>query len=380
MSKIYAGYTGAAEDASHVGQMNPLLAKLYHSHGIRNENTDELDFVARTDLCTDVARMIEGADRMVDREMATEILLALLKKAEKELKQAIAERFAKIDHAPLRLILQFVNDEIEIACPVLKYSKVLNDLDLLYIIQSRDSPFWQAIATREELGENVVEALVETNDLDTAAVLIKNEKAPLNEDVVRKVVRLIGNDDVLSSILIGRADLNKEMVHKIYQSVGAELKSTVEAKFGQSDAFAYTHAVDDVLSEMLEQSEPPFMPSAAMLKAADHFMEEGKLTKVLMVNTLKRGQLTAFIAQFSRFAHLPVPVVIAMLQQKDGHNLAIACKAHGIDRESFLIMFTSTRKMVGPNYKVSGEVLAALTYYDRVTPDVARRMVARTSH
>jgi hypothetical protein len=283
--------------------------------------------------------------------MASDILIALLRHAEKNLKEALAERFSVMENVPLRLILQFVNDDIDVAEPILKYSQALNDLDLLYIIQSRDAPFWQAIATREGLGENVIEALIDTKDAMTAEALIDNSSIALGEGVIRT----------------------------IYSYVSEGIRKRIEQNFGVL-AVELEEQTDSVIGEFAAVPQFDFMPTAAMTKAADLFLAQGRLSKTLLMNTLKRGQISSFIAQFSRYVGLPVAVIVPMLQQSNGQGLAIACRAAGIERNDFLLMFTFTRKIKGQGYTTAGEVSSALAYYDRVTPDIAKRLMSQNRH
>lgn len=378
-AKMSNVYSGAADSPSVVGQINPILARLYHTHGIREGAVQDLDFSDRVELCDDVTRIIETSVRATDREMAADILISLLRHAEKNLKEAIAERFSVMDNAPLRLILQFVNDEIDVARPVLKYSKALNDLDLLYIIQSRESPFWQAIAARVDLNENVIEALADTKDIQTSRVLLENKFITLNQHSLDAVMNLAEKEEFLAEMLLDRSEVGQDIAQRIYAFASESLKQSIEEKFGALSGDV-AEIVDDVISEFIDYQRPAYMPTASMLKAADLFYEQKKLNITLMLNTLKRGQMTSFVAQFSRYVHLPVSIVIPMLQQKNGQGLAIACKAAAITRKDFLMMFTHTRKMSGQNYTSAGDISAAMAYFDRVTPEVAKRLMAESRH
>lgn len=369
-----------AEMAYKSGAVNPVLAKLYLSHGIRAEAMDDLPSRDRADLCEDVTQLIEMADRATDREMAADILLSLLRYAETQLKQAVAERLSVLHQAPLRLILQFINDDINVAKPVLTHSTALNDLDLLYIIQSRDSPFWQAIAARQNLGENVVETLVDLKDVATTKTLVENASIVFTDYSLGKIAKMANDTDLLNDCLINRGQTERgDFARKIYSYAGDSLKQMLAENIGTLSKEA-SRAVEDVLKEFAEPTPNHFMPSASMFKAAELFMEQGKLTQTLMLNTLKRGQIASFIAQFTKFTGLPVAVVMAMLQQKSGRGLAIACKANDIGKNDFLMIFNFTRKIMGEDYLSASHVSSTLVYYDRITPDVAKRLVKRTTH
>lgn len=357
------------------GVINPVLAKLYLSHGISDGELMAVENAERAGLCDNIIQLIETSSRQTDREIASDILISLLKHAEKNLRQAIAEKFSASDNAPLRIILQFINDDIEVAKPVLTHSKALNDLDLLYIIQSRDSPFWQAIALRTDLAENVVESLVDTKDIATAKNLIDNQTAKFSEYATKEITNLAQDNSILTEALINRSlDKDGSFAKKIYSYASESLKLAIIQKCGRlSEDVA--QEIDEVFEEFSDSSVNRFIPTPAMTKAAELFQEQGKLIPSLMLNTLKRGQIASFIAQFSRFINLPVAVVVPMLQQKSGQGLSIASKAHDINRADFLVIFNFTRKMMGEDFLSAKDVTTALAYYDRVTSDVAKRLM-----
>lgn len=367
-----------ADKAFAPNTVNPVLAKLYLSHGIRAEAMNDLPSEDRAGLCDDIVNLIEMAERQTDREMATDILISLLSHAEKHLKQAVSERLSLSDRAPLRLILQFINDDIDVAKPALINSKALNDLDLLYIILSRDSPFWQAIAKREDLTENVVETLVDTKDVATAKNLVENTNIIFSDYSLGQIVRLANNTDVLNDCLINRSNTFKgEFARKIYEYAGDALKQMIAENCGSLSG-EVSRKLDEVLFEFTEPAPSHFLPSPAMVKAAELFAEQGKLTKALMLNTLKRGQMASFIAQFAKFTGLPVAVVIPMLQQKTGQSLAITARAHDLDKTDFLMIFNFTRKIMGEDYLSASDVSSTLAYFSRVSPEVAKRLMKRT--
>lgn len=373
-------YTPSAGAVCVSGVANPVLAKLYRDHGICDTAIKDLPHAERAGLCDDVAQLIEMSDRQTDREMATDILLSLLRHAEKNLKQAVAERFSVMQHAPLRVILQFINDDIDVARPVLMYSEALNDLDLLYIIQSHYAPFWQAIAARKNLGDCVVDALIDTKDILTSQTLIANESVMFSPENLEKITKLAGDHENLTEALMSRSQVaGVEFVQKIYAYAGQALKKAIVEKCGALDSET-EWTLEDILSEFTGEAPSGFLPNASLLKAADLFREQGRLTSALMINTLKRGQVAAFVAQMSRITCMPVATVMAMLQQRDGHGLAIVAKAYGISSPDFLAIYTLTRKYLSQSDIVSYEITSALGYYNRVTPEVAKRLVCQSQN
>ena len=117
-----------------------------------------------------------------------------------------------------------------------------------------------------------------------------------------------------------------------------------------------------------------------MLKAADQYKQRALLTEKLMLSALQRGQIDAFVAQFSRFCALEPQVVIDMLKQKNGQGLAVACKALGVDKASFVSMFLLTNRVRNEGAMVDiKDMSRAVEYYNRVEADVAMDIMKNTS-
>src|SRR5581483_10948882 len=68
--------------------------------------------------------------------IANDIFRILIKDIEKNVRQALAEQLAYCANTPRDIILKLANDEAEVAAPVLEYSSVLTEDDLIAIVQS----------------------------------------------------------------------------------------------------------------------------------------------------------------------------------------------------------------------------------------------------
>lgn len=354
--------------------VTPLLVQLYDTHRLYKLAGDGAP-EAKRELCEIVAGLLESSAKPSEKELIADILISLIRQAERDLKRALADRLSVMDAAPLRLVLRLAEEDIGVSGPILRHSKVLNDLDLLYIIQSHDSPYWQVIAAREGLAGPVVDKLAETRDTKTARVLAGNETAELSSAAQTILTELACGDESIARSLLHRPELPAEIARRLYSHVAEDLKAFIEAEYDVK-AGDIQDAIADVVSEFTKSPDSGFRPTPAMIKAAATFAEKGQLNMQLMVSTLKRGQVASFVAQFSKFCGLPVSVVLSMLQQPQGQGLAISCKLHDICRDDFLSMFLLTRRMARADGVVDHRDLnRAITYYDRISKDMAERLI-----
>lgn len=113
-----------------------LLVNLYDSNRLVNVGRDDRP-EARAELSGVMADLLSKPLPGHEQEVIADVLIALMRQAENDVRALLAERLARLGNAPLRLILHMVNDDIRIAAPILSQSPVLSDLDLVYIIKSQ---------------------------------------------------------------------------------------------------------------------------------------------------------------------------------------------------------------------------------------------------
>jgi len=370
---------------SEYSDISPLLVGLYDSHK-EYARTGESQPQFKEVICQQMADILSVSSRVVDREMVTDVLVTLLRQSETDLKAAMAERLALIENAPLRLLLQLLNDDISVAKPVILKSQVLNDLDLLYIIQSRDTTFWQVIAERKNLNENVVDALADTHDVPTAKKLVANDTIQFSKFAMGILEGLAKENEDLARPLLQRPDVPEHIARALYQLVGQELKIALEEKsveiLGAEKAAVVADIVHDVVGEFAQDSKAyGYMPTEAMMRAADLFLRQGKLDVHLMLRTLKRGQASSYVAQLSTYSGLSPDIVISLLQQKNGQGLAVIARACGIKRQEFAMLFVLTRQVFDKSEDVSAAMtIRAHEYFDKISVDLARTILKRSQH
>lgn len=352
--------------------VTPLLVRLYDSHKLYGLAKDKKP-AARSELTSAVSELLEMELSDSEKELIADVMIELIGKAEADLRQALAEKLSTMEEVPLRLILQIANDEIDIADPVLRNSPVLSDLDLIYIIKSKGPEYWQAIAARSALGNQVVNLLADTGDFNTALTLVENTGIELTEHAVLALSDLAQESEVLARPLLRRDEIPSDVACKLYQYVGHELKRFIRENY-EVDSKTLINTVDELVLELSEASEASeFTPTSVMIKAAERYHEKGLLTLKLMLGVLRRGQIQAFVAQFSKFSGLSIDTVETILSQTNGQGLAVACKAFDVSKQDFMSIFLLTNRVRNRGKMVDlKEMTRAVSYYNRIDQAVAK--------
>ncbi|MCC6598218.1 MAG: DUF2336 domain-containing protein [Alphaproteobacteria bacterium] len=359
--------------------VTPLLVRLYDSQKLHGLAKDEKP-MARGELVSAISELLDMELSPRESELVADVMIGLLSQAEMDLRQALAARLASHDKVPLRLVLQLVHDDIEVATPVLRHSPVLGDLDLVYIIKSKGPAFWQVIATREKMSQHIMNLLVDTGDIDTALALIENQKVKLSEHALATLSDMSQKSDVLALPLLRREDIPPALVRSLYRFVGEEVKAFIQERY-KIHGGSIADAVDEVVLELVDAAEGngEFSPTQAMIKAAERYKEKGLLSIKLILGTLRRGQIQSFVAQFSRYSGLPDTTVLEIIMQPSGQGLAVACRAFNVGREDFISIYLLTNRARSRGGMADmKDITRAINYYNRITPEVARDIMGNS--
>lgn len=357
-------------------KVTPLLVRLYDSQNLSTLAKDKKP-MARVELMTAVTELLEMELAPKEMELIADVLMALVRQAEMDLRQALAERLSAMENVPLRLVLQLANDEISVARPILNQSPVLTDLDLIYLIKSKGAAHWQAIAGRETLSNQVMNLLADTGELGTAKVLAENKTLRLTAHALAALIDMAQNSIEITRPLLRRPEVSAEMIKCLYLVAGQALKDFIVENYDMEHC-SLTEAVDDIVIEMVDAADgkADFAPTSSMIKAAERFQSKGLLSVKLMMGTLRRGQVQSFVAQFSKYTGLSVQSTEEILKQSSGQGLAVACKACDIEKPDFISIFLLTNSMRNGTQLVDlKDMTKAINYYTRIGADVAKNII-----
>lgn len=359
----------------------PQFASLHDADNLYEMARDKSP-EARKRLIQTVAAVLQVEVSSRESELIADILIELLHQAEKDLREALSRQLAILENVPLRLVLQMANDDVEVARHMLSQSPILGEFDLMYIIKSKTAGYWQAIAERKILSDQIIDTLADTGDFDTALALANNMSIKLTSHAVVALSDLAQESEVLSTPLLRRDEVPAEIAMKLYEFVGQELKEFIKGKY-QANSDIVSKAVDGAVQEFRVESaaKSEFYPEQYMVDAARGFAAKGLLTVPLMLKTLRSGHMRSFVAQFSVYTDIPVAIAEDVVMQSTGQKLALVCKGRGVARSDFVSMFLLTGKLRERGQTASmDEVSRAVIFYDKTDPELAMNTLSEKLH
>ncbi len=205
------------------------IARNVSTPGQANLNlASDQDDDVRCELARKVARLVPelspaGAARL--RDLALAALEVLAKDQLPRVRAILAEELKRSRHAPRSVILALAHDlETIVSCPILEYSPLLSDHDLLEIVaKGAVDERLCAIARREALSAEVADAVVATLEVPALAALLANAGAKVRDDAMDRIVECAAEAAALHEPLVMRAELSVRAIRRIAGFVAAAL-------------------------------------------------------------------------------------------------------------------------------------------------------------
>jgi uncharacterized protein (DUF2336 family) len=261
----------------------------------------------------------EGENALSPQEVriANDIFRLLLTRASVLVRAMLAMNLSQTSKLPPELARQMANDVDEVAAPVLQYTEVLSDDDLIAIIRSlADTEKLRAIAKREKVSEKVSEALVSTSIDPVVSELIKNEGADIKPQTFEHItLHFQDNAEVIESLFL-RNSLPPNVVDKVVSHISEAMRKDFERKYGNLSEIS---EINKALDQSLELTRLKMLGLKStdedLLKLIKQLDENGNLPPV---SALVTGNLQLFEVSLSRSLQIPVSNVHILLQDPSG--------------------------------------------------------------
>lgn len=251
----------------------------------------DADEAVRRDLAAKVARLtghLNAPDRAEAERYVLQTLELLARDQAPRVRQIVAEALHTLPNAPLSVIQRLARDEVDgIACPVLEFSPLLSDADLLEIIaQGCASTRLCAISRRSGLDGQVADAIVEQDDRPAIAALLGNASAQIREEALDSLVEQSRQRQEWQAPLVRRPRLSPAILQKLAGFVAEHL---LESLLAREELDSTTR---DQIAELVHRRLNGEPPDGAPETGDDIelLFEQGRLDETQMLEDLQRGE------------------------------------------------------------------------------------------
>ncbi len=268
-----------------------------------SEPTAENRAVAATKVSE---QFVAGSLSEEEREIAEEIFKIMVKDAEVRVREALSESLKSSDAISHDVAVALANDVDEVSMPMLEFSEVLTDEDLVEIIKSQGSEVQQAVAKRSNVSADLADSIVENSqDANVVATLMKNEGAELQEGTMDKVLDKYGEDETVNVPMAQRAQIPIKVAERLVNLVSEQVRdhlvthhemspNTVMDLFFNARERATANLIHDDDNEM------------GFGDLVDQLFENGRLTETLIFRALCLGDVIFFEMALAKLADIPI--------------------------------------------------------------------------
>ena len=322
----------------------------------------------------------DEGDSLSDRErtLIFNILHGIIHDIEVSVRINLSSRLASRTDVPHDLLTQLANDEIDVAYPILTGSTVLRDIDLIDVIRLRTHEHQLALTLRNEISEEVSDALIETGQENIVESLLKNQNARISQSTMEYLVEQSRRVDTYQEPLLQRNDLKADLAKRMFMWVSAALRQHIIGRYG-IDPETVDHLLEKAALEEIDKTvSDGGRGNRGAGKLAGAMLDEGMITPEALVAALADGEVSLFMAMFARLTGLNEYLSARMVFEAGGEGMAISCKALGFPQSQFVSIFKMSRK-ARPNRKrnTKKDLLTVLDLYERMTPEAAQAVLHR---
>ncbi len=297
--------------------------------------SDQNDSV-RGDLAAKISRIAPGLspqeqDRL--RRITYEALEVLARDQIPKVRQILAEALKDVANAPPDVIRRLARDaELAVAEPVLQFSPVLNDDDLLEIIGANPIPgALAAISRRSVVNTRVCDAIAATDDVDAIAVLLGNPSAQIREETLDRLADRAADIETWHKPFVERPQLSAKTANKLARFVAASLLQALAARndLGNDAAAAVAAVVARRIDEIEGAAEPKGVSDeAALVNRVRGLRAAGQLTETAIDTALSSGDTSFVMVALAELAGLSQRVVRKAVDTQSAKGIiAIGWKA-----------------------------------------------------
>lgn len=270
----------------------------------------------RAEATSALARAYLHSDLSVDDLAAAEgAMIMLLDDPSPLVRRAMAQVFASAQKAPRVVVQALAADQYDVAQPLLEFSPLLSDDDLIELLASGKPEVQGAIAGRPLLSRAVAAAIAEVATAEACLILLENSDACLALFSVDRIVERFGHLAPIRENLLQRDDIPTRMRQALLSKLSKTLAGFVTAR----QWLGSDHA-EDAAREACEKAtvalaaDTPYEEIGVLVV---HLRESGQLTAGMILRALLSGNVVLFEEALAELSGMPIDRVTSHIHDKN---------------------------------------------------------------
>ncbi len=254
---------------------------------------------------------------------AARIFGTLVKDTEVEIRKTLAEAIKDNSEIPHEIIMSLAQDVQEVSLPVLEFSEVLTDVDLIEIVHSsQDTEKQKSISKRYDVSEDVTDALVETHNDQVVDSLLHNETAHVSEEAYTHIVEEFKDNEHVMEAMVERESLPVSVIENLAHTISNSIYAGLADR--HPEAFSRMDNVIKKSRDMATMKVIGLRSSDAEYYQFTQLMEKLKISDELApIYALCMANMNIFEVKIARMTQTPVLNVRTLLDDSSNKGFKV---------------------------------------------------------
>jgi uncharacterized protein (DUF2336 family) len=317
-----------------------------------------------------------------ERHMASDLLVEMLRESDLITRIRCSERLSLINDVPPILLRVLGRDDIEVARPLLEVCPAYNDSDLISIASWPKVTIEHRllIAKRKKLNETVVDVMVEFQEPEVVAALLQNETAHFAHPALETATALSKSYPDLISLLLKRAELKPSHALTMFWWANSDDRKRILQRFGveritllEAAQDLFPRAAKDNWQDPLVRKSLQFIERRQRNRAAAEKSPYGSLEGA--VEALEQEFNPVTIREIAFLAGIKPACGAQIMSDAGGEAISILCKATGLKRRYFRMLWKGMRRPLGTDEQPSETFERASYIFDSISTNKAQTIL-----
>ncbi len=249
-----------------------------------------------------------------ERAIAEDIFKVMVHDVEVRVREALSANLRHCDFLSHDIARSLAEDVDSVALPMLQFSTVLSDDDLIEIVNKHGPTKQKAVAKRDLVSEVVADALVDAGDAGVVTTLMSNTGARISEPTMEKALDKHGDSVKVSQTMALRPELPISVAERLVSLVSDSIRDHI---LKSHDLPA--KVVTDLIVQSRERATIGLLNEKSSAEDARDLVVQlykgGRLTPSIILRALCMGDIRFFEAAVAVLAK--VPLISARVQIHD---------------------------------------------------------------
>lgn len=225
-----------------------------------------------------------------ERALAEEIVRLMAADASELVRHALSENLKRTREIPHDVALTLARDVESVSLPILEFSEILTDADLIDLLDRAPESKQLAVARRDGLSDAVAQVLIEESSQEVVRTVVANPSAALTEQTLHRVVDRFGDDESIQDPLVHRAQLPVTVAEKLVARLSDSLQDYLVSHHELS-----TDTASELILRTRERATVNLVGTETDLEALEKLARQlrvsGRLSPSLILRAVCMGDL-----------------------------------------------------------------------------------------